>query len=74
MGIQSNQKEVFMSGIKKYILTIEYNTDTEEIEYIQEEVVDDDPIIFTDEDELDIEETPEEEEEIEILDMTKRMR
>jgi hypothetical protein len=30
-----------MSGIKKYILTIEYNEDTEEIEYIQEEMVDD---------------------------------
>ena len=29
-----------MSGIKRYILTIEYNTDTEEIEYIQEEVTD----------------------------------
>ena len=29
-----------MSGIKKYILTIEYNEDTEEIEYIQEEMVD----------------------------------
>ena len=41
MGIQSNQKEVFMSGIKKYMLTIEYNEDTEEIEYIQEEMVDD---------------------------------
>tara|TARA_R110002051_G_scaffold218403_1_gene282245 strand:+ start:1396 stop:1623 length:228 start_codon:yes stop_codon:yes gene_type:complete len=40
VGIQSNQKEVFMSGIKKYILTIEYNEDTEEIEYIQEEMVD----------------------------------
>ena len=41
MGSQSNQKEVFMSGIKRYILTIEYNEDTEEIEYIQEEMVDD---------------------------------
>ena len=30
-----------MSGIKRYILTIEYNEDTEEIEYIQEEMVDD---------------------------------
>ena len=30
-----------MSGIKRYILTIEYNEDTEEIEYIQEEIVDD---------------------------------
>ena len=30
-----------MSGIKKYMLTIEYNEDTEEIEYIQEEMVDD---------------------------------
>jgi len=29
-----------MSGIKRYVLTIEYNTDTEEIEYIQEEVID----------------------------------
>jgi len=29
-----------MSSIKRYILTIEYNTDTEEIEYIQEEVTD----------------------------------
>ncbi len=29
-----------MKGIKRYILTIEYNTDTEEIEYIQEEIVD----------------------------------
>ena len=29
-----------MSGIKRYVLTIEYNTDTEEIEYIQEEVTD----------------------------------
>ena len=44
-----------------------------EEEVVEEEVVvDDDPIIFTDEDELDIEETPEEEEEIEILDMTKK--
>ena len=42
MGIQSNQKEVFMRGIKKYILTIAYNDDTEEIEYIQEEMVEDD--------------------------------
>ena len=42
MGIQSNQKEVFMSHIKRYILTIEYNTDTEEIEYIQEEMVNED--------------------------------
>ena len=30
-----------MSGIKRYILTIEYNEDTEEIEYIQEEMVED---------------------------------
>ena len=30
-----------MSGIKRYILTIEYNTDTEEVEYISEELVDD---------------------------------
>ena len=40
VGIQSNQKEITMKGIKRYILTIEYNTDTEEIEYIQEEMVD----------------------------------
>ena len=33
-----------MSGIKRYILTIEYNTDTEEIEYIQEEMVNDDSV------------------------------
>ena len=33
-----------MSGIKKYMLTIEYNEDTEEIEYIQEEMVDDDSV------------------------------
>jgi hypothetical protein len=33
-----------MSSIKKYILTIEYNTDTEEIEYIQEEMVDNNSI------------------------------
>ena len=33
-------------SIKKYILTIEYNTDTEEIEYIQEEIIDDDEAIF----------------------------
>jgi len=31
-----------MSGIKRYILTIEYNSDTEEIEYIQEEMVNED--------------------------------
>ena len=31
-------------SIKKYILTIEYNTDTEEIEYIQEELIDDEAI------------------------------
>ena len=30
-----------MSNIKKYILTIAYNDETEEIEYIQEEMVDD---------------------------------
>ena len=42
MGIQSNQKEVFMSHVKRYILTIEYNTDTEEIEYIQEEMINED--------------------------------
>ncbi len=29
-----------MSDIKRYILTIEYNTETEEIEYIQEEMID----------------------------------
>ena len=29
-----------MKGIKRYVLTIEYNTDTEEIEYIQEELTD----------------------------------
>ena len=28
-----------MNGIKKYILTIAYNESTEEIEYIQEEMV-----------------------------------
>ena len=44
VGIQSNQKEVFMSSIKKYILTIAYNDETEEIEYIQEEMVDDDTV------------------------------
>ena len=44
VGIQSNQKEVFMSGIKKYILTIAYNEDTEDIEYIQEEFVNDDSL------------------------------
>ena len=33
-----------MSSIKRYILTIEYNTDTEEVEYIQEEMVDDDSV------------------------------
>ena len=27
--------------MKKYILTIEYNEDTEEIEYVQEEIIDD---------------------------------
>ena len=26
-------------GIKKYVLTIAYNEDTEEIEYIQEEIM-----------------------------------
>ncbi len=30
--------------IKKYILTIEYDTKTEEIEYIQEELEDDVPV------------------------------
>ena len=44
VGIQSNQKEVFMSNIKKYILTIAYNDETEEIEYIQEEMVNDDSV------------------------------
>ena len=44
VGIQSNQKEVFMSGIKKYILTIAYNDETEEIEYIQEEMVDNESV------------------------------
>ena len=34
-----------MGSIKKYILTIEYNTDTEEIEYIQEEMLDDDYVL-----------------------------
>ena len=29
-----------MNNVKKYILTIEYNEDTEEIEYIQEEMID----------------------------------
>ena len=29
-----------MSDVKRYILTIEYNTETEEIEYIQEEMID----------------------------------
>ena len=33
-----------MKGIKRYILTIEYNTDTEEIEYIQEEMVDNEQV------------------------------
>ena len=33
-----------MSGIKKYILTIAYNEETEEIEYIQEEMVNDDSV------------------------------
>ena len=31
-----------MSHVKRYILTIEYNTDTEEIEYIQEEMINED--------------------------------
>jgi hypothetical protein len=44
VGIQSNLKEVFMAAVKRYILTIEYNTDTEEIEYIQEEMVDDEEV------------------------------
>ena len=34
-----------MSSIKRYVLTIEYNTETEEIEYIQEEIVDKDRIL-----------------------------
>lgn len=34
-----------MSSIKRYVLTIEYNTETEEIEYIQEEIVDNDRIL-----------------------------
>jgi len=33
-----------MSDIKRYILTIEYNTETEEVEYIQEEMVDNDEV------------------------------
>ena len=33
-----------MSNIKRYILTIEYNEDTEEIEYIQEEMVNDESV------------------------------
>jgi len=33
-----------MAAVKKYILTIEYNTETEEIEYIQEEIVDDEEV------------------------------
>jgi len=33
-----------MSSNKKYTLTIEYNEDTEEIEYIQEEVTGDEDI------------------------------
>jgi len=33
-----------MSDVKRYILTIEYNTETEEIEYIQEEIVDDESV------------------------------
>ena len=41
MGTQSKQKEIVMDDkIKKYILTIAYNEETEEIEYIQEELVD----------------------------------
>lgn len=34
-----------MSSIKRYVLTIEYNTETEEIEYIQEEIVDNDRML-----------------------------
>ena len=33
-----------MKGIKRYILTIEYNTETEEIEYIQEELTDNEEV------------------------------
>lgn len=33
-----------MAAVKRYILTIEYNTDTEEIEYIQEEMIDDEEV------------------------------
>jgi hypothetical protein len=44
VGVQSNQKEVSMKGIKRYILTIEYNTETEEIEYIQEELTDNEEV------------------------------
>ena len=33
-----------MSDIKRYILTIEYNEATEEIEYIQEEMVNNDSV------------------------------
>jgi hypothetical protein len=29
---------------KRYILTIEYDPDTEEMEYIQEEMIDNDPV------------------------------
>ena len=32
------------SKIKRYELTIEYNTETEEIEYINEEIIDDDSL------------------------------
>ena len=33
------------SNLKRYILMIEYNTETEEIEYIQEEIVDNDRML-----------------------------
>ena len=31
--------------VKKYILTIEFNTKTEEVEYIQEEIIDDGKVV-----------------------------
>jgi hypothetical protein len=40
VGIQCKLKENIMS-VKKYILTIEYDTDTEEVEYISEQIVED---------------------------------
>jgi len=33
-----------MSGNKRYILTIDYNDQTEEVEYIQEEIIDDEEL------------------------------